>query len=939
MSAGSSAIIIQVDDGVNPNIAIKIRDIGAAATTSASALAQLQAQLKLVQGGTANLSNVIQQLTPKTATAAQGTNRLEGSLAQLASRVVGMEAGFGMLGGALGRVGVAAGVAGPLIVAALGVGAVVGAIEIYEKFDEAARKLETTQIALNEQFERNRTTLLEQSEEITGLVNGPLAKYAQQLNDLPFKEIVVNIDNITKKLKDQQSVLATSASLLERYSQSGSNPIGGSVVQVSAQPAPFDLKQAQDFIQKSKADISGSTNQLQGLYDALTKTGAKLTELHDLEEQQSGATKDITDTSRRGIQDYYQELTDDYHKYLNTRKKDQLGADGEFLAQQKKAAEDEVRAYKNQLENLKENNGGVISPQQKQQVASDSLSVFTQDFPGSQNAESPFAQYRAEIAKDLGNATQEIDRQNKALEDLVNKYADAKGASESYSQALQIQIAQGKAAEQVGKIAPDNDNAASTITKLNAIIAATIKDSEVKKQEIATYNEFNEPLLRYNAAIEASARLLAVGAISTNQATIADAQATRVKVDALNPLNEYTIGLEHQVGLFGQYGTALTVVSEVDRVRQDLQKTGRDLTNAETQSLTQFLTQLEHQKQLQSDINQLYEQNAGSIEKLVIQQQALNQAKDKGIIAEGQYKIATAQNNVALAQQALLEGKNATLQDQVVGGLGKFLQGYKGLAAGISDVYGQLFDTIGNGIANSIGQAIVYGKDLGDALKDVARTAISELISGFVKLGLQWVITEAIGKSLAQSGIAATIAEAEAVSAAWAPAAAFASLASFGANAAPAGVAISSTVALSEILSAVGSSFATGGYVAGPGNGTSDSILAMLSNGEYVVNAKATAANRAILEQMNSGSSTIRSSPVSVGFTGDNRPIVNIIHDGSTNVSAKQMTDGSIRVVARQEAEAAVHRLAPSVIAGELVNPNSRPSKAIAQNTTAKRNR
>lgn len=33
--------------------------------------------------------------------------------------------------------------------------------------------------------------------------------------------------------------------------------------------------------------------------------------------------------------------------------------------------------------------------------------------------------------------------------------------------------------------------------------------------------------------------------------------------------------------------------------------------------------------------------------------------------------------------------------------------------------------------------------------------------------------------------------------------------------------------------------FATGGYVAGPGTGTSDSIPAMLSNGEYVINASA----------------------------------------------------------------------------------------------------
>jgi hypothetical protein len=47
--------------------------------------------------------------------------------------------------------------------------------------------------------------------------------------------------------------------------------------------------------------------------------------------------------------------------------------------------------------------------------------------------------------------------------------------------------------------------------------------------------------------------------------------------------------------------------------------------------------------------------------------------------------------------------------------------------------------------------------------------------------------------------------------------------------------------------------YATGGMVRGPGTGTSDSVLARLSNGEYVVNARATAQHRGLLEAINSG--------------------------------------------------------------------------------------
>lgn len=44
---------------------------------------------------------------------------------------------------------------------------------------------------------------------------------------------------------------------------------------------------------------------------------------------------------------------------------------------------------------------------------------------------------------------------------------------------------------------------------------------------------------------------------------------------------------------------------------------------------------------------------------------------------------------------------------------------------------------------------------------------------------------------------------------------------------------------------------ADGGYITGPGTGTSDSIPVWLSNGEYVVNAAATARNRPLLEHIN----------------------------------------------------------------------------------------
>lgn len=64
---------------------------------------------------------------------------------------------------------------------------------------------------------------------------------------------------------------------------------------------------------------------------------------------------------------------------------------------------------------------------------------------------------------------------------------------------------------------------------------------------------------------------------------------------------------------------------------------------------------------------------------------------------------------------------------------------------------------------------------------------------------------------------------------------------------------IAATASIVSNIQAVALNFRDGGYVRGPGGPRSDSVPANLSNGEFVVNAKATAGNRALLEAINSG--------------------------------------------------------------------------------------
>jgi hypothetical protein len=170
----------------------------------------------------------------------------------------------------------------------------------------------------------------------------------------------------------------------------------------------------------------------------------------------------------------------------------------------------------------------------------------------------------------------------------------------------------------------------------------------------------------------------------------------------------------------------------------------------------------------------------------------------------------------------------------------------------LTNSFGDFFTTVADGFANSIARSIVYAEDFGTAMRDVARSAVSELIASLVKLGIQWLITQALGATVGATAAALSAGQGAMVAAAWAPAAAAVSLATLGANAIPAGAGIASTYALTAALSKM-PKFANGGGVDGPGGPRGDKILSWLSDGEFVVNAHDAARNRPILEAINSG--------------------------------------------------------------------------------------
>lgn len=210
------------------------------------------------------------------------------------------------------------------------------------------------------------------------------------------------------------------------------------------------------------------------------------------------------------------------------------------------------------------------------------------------------------------------------------------------------------------------------------------------------------------------------------------------------------------------------------------------------------------------------------------------------------------------------------------------VQNFGNEAMNIAGQTQSIFSGAFNTISTDITSAIMSGSLSFATLGDIASNVLQQVISGFIKMGVQMAMNAALNATLGASAATTNIALAGTTATAWAPAAAMASLATLGTNAVPAAAALTSTTALASGLAVI-PGFATGGYFTGSGTGTSDSNLARISNGEFIVNASATRRNRGLLEAINSGErvSSGGGSRGSAGATSAPQPVVQIIEDAS----------------------------------------------------------
>lgn len=455
-------------------------------------------------------------------------------------------------------------------------------------------------------------------------------------------------------------------------------------------------------------------------------------------------------------------------------------------------------------------------------------------------------------------------------------------------------------------------------------------NKKIQSEAEKIYEDSSSSLLKLNNTIAANSLLLTNGYINQDQFNKQLLIAKNVYINAVDPLHEINKQLAQESELLNFVGREQQIENRMQQIRNDLLTKGTILTTEQETAYKNEIQAILQKNLVNQEANRIYNETLGKEIALNASYTALNQSLSAGTITQGQYSLAVNKLAIDMANLKIARDK-FTINDLAIASLGSLVSNYKGAVAELTDVWGNYFKSLEDGFANSIGKAIVEGESLRDLLNDVAKNALEGLISGLVKVGIQYLINAAIGTSAAQAALAAntaaSVAAATTTAAAWAPAAALTSLASFGANSAPAVLGMGAAAAFSEGIALAGvAGFERGGII----NGGEQLIRVNEKGTEMVMNAPATAKNRPILEAMNKGGSVAAGPAVSVKIEN---------YGTSKSFEVEQIDKNEIRIIARDEAKQVVQTDVPNIMASEIANPNSKSSKSLANNTTVSRRR
>ncbi|HEX4286117.1 MAG TPA: hypothetical protein VHZ28_13565 [Terracidiphilus sp.] len=460
-------------------------------------------------------------------------------------------------------------------------------------------------------------------------------------------------------------------------------------------------------------------------------------------------------------------------------------------------------------------------------------------------------------------------------------------------------------------------------------LIATIVESRAYDQQLETiYKSVSDVTTQFEARISAINALFNQGVLSQDQYNQGISETVRQYGEASNAVTTFQREMsDMQRDQEARKGTQshIAAISQLQGLDNQLRYQGDashpfgyneseiDKANA---ALLPLIESQQRKNAIDQESNSLLTQQSNLLEQISIREAARTNALNAGAISQGAANSGRLKDRSALNDQQLSSGIGG---DPIKGAIEDYAKNFTTLGKGIEDTFKPVFKTLGDGFADSLGRAVAYGKNLGDALKDVARGAIAELISGLTKLGIQQIINLTMGQAAATAATAATVAQAQIVSTAWAPAAFAASVATLGSADVIGGTAYAAGLATAIGLSAAVPKLATGT------NSVPSDMLAYIHEDERVVPA---ADNRAMIAALQ-GSGKSQNAPIHVEINNNN----------GSQVQVQQVSENRVRVMIEQSVPSLIEQHAPRTIARNIANPNSTVSKAITRNTNSTRQR
>lgn len=428
-------------------------------------------------------------------------------------------------------------------------------------------------------------------------------------------------------------------------------------------------------------------------------------------------------------------------------------------------------------------------------------------------------------------------------------------------------------------------------------------------------------------------------------------------------LEEYNRLLSQSNALEAENSKAQSVAQMLVEAGQQLSVRNIDIKSAEAEALAASIGLEQNSAEVMAAKQTVIKDIEGPLREYVVQMTALNQLLETGAISQGQFNEAVAGLGLVRELQDLDESLEGTrffyesqiqdLRDQQQSMLNTVQEAWEARiiteqeAAGrIVAINQQMHAQIAEAQQSQQSVALTSASDTFGSLADIAKAFGGEQ-SGIYKAMFAASKAFAIADSIIkiQQGIANALAL------------------PFPANLAAVATVASQAASIVSNIQAVALSFRDGGLVMGPGTGTSDSVPANLSNGEFVMRESVTRKNLDLLEALNAGYPaellipsasggplqgvsgqsapqlpTSVTAPVRAVSRQQSGPNVNVTienYGSSKDFDVQYVTEDEVRIIARDT----VRQETPSVVSAEIANPNSKVSRSLSQNTTVQRRR